>query len=130
MKVPSQTKRRVKSHQTNPFPRIRSRVSLSPEWWKGKSHVLIDMDGTLIGQPGTLFHNLFAVFALARLSRLASLKELLRAVYKTKSILLSAHNFNSNQDAFFETLAFELKTTRSKVERFAQKFFDSDYPFI
>jgi FMN phosphatase YigB (HAD superfamily) len=112
------------------FPQIRSKVSLSPHWWNQKTHVLIDMDGTLIGQPGTLFHNLFAVFALARLSRLAPLKELVRAMIKTKSILLSSHQFKSNQDAFFETLASELKTTRSKVERFSQKFFDSDYPFI
>ena len=88
------------------------------------------MDGTLIGQPGTLFHNLFAVFAFARLSKLASFKELFRAIRKTQSILLSSHNFASNQDAFFETLATELKTTRSRVERFSQKFFDSDYPFI
>jgi FMN phosphatase YigB (HAD superfamily) len=113
-----------------PFPQIRSRVQLSPEWWNGKTHVLIDMDGTLIGQPGALFHNLFALFAFARLSRLAPLRELIRAVRKTKAILLSDHTYSSNEDAFFETLAKELQTTRARVERFSQKFFDSDYPFI
>ena len=109
---------------------IRSKVSLSSEWWDGKKHVLIDMDGTLIGQPGALFHNLFAFFALLRLSKLASIGQLFRAVKKTKDILLSRHNFASNKDAFFETLASELKTTRARVEKFSDHFFDSDYPFI
>jgi FMN phosphatase YigB (HAD superfamily) len=109
---------------------IRNRVSLSSEWWEGKTHVLIDMDGTLIGQPGALFHNLFAFFAFLRLSKLANLRELLRAIRKTQDILLSSHHFASNRDAFFETLAEELKVTRGKVERFSEKFFDSDYPFI
>lgn len=109
---------------------IRNKVSLSSDWWEGKTHVLLDMDGTLIGQPGALFHNLFAFFALLRLSKLATLGELLRAVRKTQEALLSRHEFASNRDAFFETLASELKTQRNKVERFAENFFDSDYPFI
>jgi FMN phosphatase YigB (HAD superfamily) len=109
---------------------IRHKVSLSADWWEGKSHVLIDMDGTLIGQPGALFHNLFALFAILRLSKLATVGDILRAVKKTQEILLSHHDFASNKDAFFETLARELRTRRDKVERFAEKFFDSDYPFI
>ncbi|NBW80860.1 HAD family hydrolase [bacterium] len=109
---------------------IRSRVSLAPEWWIGKSHVLIDMDGTLIGQPGALFHNLFAIFALIRLKGLASYGELYRAVNKTIQTVLSPHQFANNEDAFFETLARELNVTRQKLERFAGRFFDSDYPFI
>ncbi|NBO37818.1 HAD family hydrolase [bacterium] len=110
--------------------KIRSRVSLAPEWWTGKTHVLIDMDGTLIGQPGALFHNLFAVFALLRLSALGSYGELYRAVNKTIRIVLSQHQYENNEDAFFETLARELNVTRQKLERFAGRFFDSDYPFI
>lgn len=116
--------------EASELKQIRNRVGLSGEWWNGKSHVLIDMDGTLIGQPGALFHNLFAFFALRRLSSLASIKELLRAVRKTQEILLSQHTFDNNREAFFETLASELKVARSKVERFSEKFFDSDYPFI
>lgn len=110
--------------------RIRSRMSLSGEWWRGKTHVLIDMDGTLIGQPGALFHNLFAAFAFFRLRGLAKPADLFRAMRKTYEILLSDHKYKTNEDAFFETLAEELKVTRSKVERFSQNFFDSDYPFI
>jgi FMN phosphatase YigB (HAD superfamily) len=122
--------RRAEKKRRDTQRRIRSRVMLSGEWWNGISHVLIDMDGTLIGQPGALFHNAFILFALFRLSKLASLGELMRAVKKTKEILLSNHAFASNQDAFFETLATELKVARNRVERFSQKFFDSDYPFI
>jgi FMN phosphatase YigB (HAD superfamily) len=126
--------RRIRPREGEPSPavmkKIRSKVSLSADWWEGKSHVLLDMDGTLIGQPGALFHNLFALFALFRLSKLANIKELLRAVKKTQEALLSRHDFDTNRDAFFETLASELKTQRNKVERFAEKFFDSDYPFI
>jgi FMN phosphatase YigB (HAD superfamily) len=109
---------------------IRNRVRLSSQWWQGKTHVLIDMDGTLIGQPGVLFHYLFAIAAFLRLSPLAGNRELLSAIQKTKNIILSNHDFSSNQDAFFETLAKELKVARNKVERFSQRFFDSDYPFI
>lgn len=109
---------------------IRSRVSLAPEWWTGKKHILIDMDGTLIGQPGAAFHNLFAVFAFLRLSALASYKDLYKAVNKTIKIVLSNHQFANNEDAFFETLSRELNVTRQKLERFAGRFFDSDYPFI
>lgn len=110
--------------------RIRSRMSLSGDWWTGKTHILIDMDGTLIGQPGALFHNLFALLAFFRLSALASPAELFKAMRKTYDIVLSDHKYRTNEDAFFETLATELKVTRSKVERFSNHFFDSDYPFI
>lgn len=110
--------------------KIRNKVTLTGDWWKGKTHVLIDMDGTLIGQPGALFHNLFALAVLWRLKRFGSISELLRAAQKTKSILLSPHSFSSNEDAFFETLASELNSSRRRIERFMQKFFDSDYPFI
>lgn len=110
--------------------KIRNRVSLSPEWWRGKTHVLLDMDGTLIGQPGALFHNLFAIFAFRRLLGLGGARDLLRAFQKTKDVLLSDHGFASNKEAFFETLAREMKTTREKAESFSEKFFDSDYPFI
>ena len=109
---------------------IRSRVSLAPDWWLGKSHILIDMDGTLIGQPGAAFHNLFAIFAFLRLSALASYKDLYRAVSKAIKIVLSNHQFDNNEDAFFETLSRELNVTRQKIELFAGRFFDSDYPFI
>jgi FMN phosphatase YigB (HAD superfamily) len=105
-------------------------VSLTPSWWNARTHVLLDMDGTLISQPGALFHQLFTVFALARLAPLTDVRTLLRAVRATKAALLSQHDFASNRDAFFETLASELRVTRAKVERFAQRFFDSDYPFI
>lgn len=105
-------------------------VLLHPDWWTGKTHVLLDMDGTLIPQPGALFHQLFTVFAIARLAPLADFKTLLRAVRVTKNMLLSQHHFASNRDAFFETLATELRVKRTRVERFAQKFFDADYPFI
>ena len=105
-------------------------IELTPQWWTSRTHVLLDMDGTLISQPGALFHQLFTVFALLRLAPLGDLKTLLRAVRETKNILLSEHGFASNRDAFFETLAQELQVTRAKVERFAQRFFDSDYPFI
>jgi len=110
--------------------RIRNKVKLSNDWWKGKTHILIDMDGTLIGQPGTLFHNLFALGVLFRMRGLGSFFELLRAARKTKEILLSTHSFSSNEEAFFETLAKELHSSRKKVEDFMSKFFDSEYPFI
>lgn len=110
--------------------KIRNKVTLTGDWWKGKTHVLIDMDGTLIGQPGALFHNLFALAVLWRLKRFGSIADLLRAAQKTKSILLSPHSFSSNEDAFFETLALELNSSRRRIEQFVKKFFDSDYPFI
>lgn len=110
--------------------KIRNKVTLSGDWWQGKTHILIDMDGTLIGQPGTLFHNLFALGVLFRMRGFGSFLELVRAAKKTKEILLSAHSFSSNEDAFFETLAQELNSSRKKVEDFVAKFFDSDYPFI
>jgi FMN phosphatase YigB (HAD superfamily) len=105
-------------------------VELTPAWWNSKTHVLLDMDGTLIPQPGALFHQLFTVFAIARLAPLGDIRTVFRAVRQTKSILLSQHDFANNRDAFFETLASELRVTRAKVERFSQRFFDSDYPFI
>ncbi|MES2615829.1 MAG: HAD family hydrolase [Bdellovibrionota bacterium] len=110
--------------------RIRNKVTLSSDWWNGKTHILIDMDGTLIGQPGTLFHNLFALGVLFRMRGLGSYFDLLRAAKKTKDILLSAHSFATNEDAVLETLAKELGASRKKVENFMSKFFDSDYPFI
>ena len=110
--------------------KIRNRVTLSAEWWKGKTHILLDMDGTLIGQPGTIFHNLFALGILFRMRRFGTFLQLVRAAKKTKDILLSAHSFASNEEAFFETLAEELNSSRKKIEDFISKFFDSDYPFI
>ncbi len=109
---------------------IRNKVTLSKDWWEGKTHILIDMDGTLIGQPGTLFHNLFALGVFFRMRGFGSFFELLRAAKKTKEMLLSGHSFTSNQEAFFETLAKELHASRRKVEDFMSKFFDSEYPFI
>lgn len=88
------------------------------------------MDGTLIGQPGAIFHNLFILGILFRMRRFGSVSELIRAALKTKQILLSPHSFRSNEEAFFETLAQELHSSRKRVERFMSKFFDSDYPFI
>ncbi len=122
MKTPSQNSVELK--------KIRNKVTLSKEWWEGKTHILLDMDGTLIGQPGKLFHNLFALGILFRMREFGSLLELWRAAKKTKEILLSSHSFSSNEDAFFETLAQELHVSRKKVERFMSKFFDSEYPFI
>lgn len=124
------SKKKKKKQEEIELQRIRSRVSLSEEWWSGKTHVLIDMDGTLIGQPGALFHNLFALFAFFRLSGLGPIKQIFKAAMKAKDILLSTHTFASNQDAFFDTIAHELSTTREKVEALTSKFFDSDYPFI
>ncbi len=109
---------------------IRSRVSLSGSWWQGKTHVLIDMDGTLIGQPGAMFAQLFAALAFFRLRKLGTSTQVVRALRSAKQMLLSPHPFATNEDAFFETLASELQVNRQKAERFAQKFFDSDYPFI
>lgn len=110
--------------------RIRNKVTISSDWWNGKTHILLDMDGTLIGQPGALFHNLFILGILFRMRRFGSASELIRAALKTKQILLSPHTYNTNEDAFFETLAQELHSSRKRVERFMSKFFDSDYPFI
>ncbi|MEY2988910.1 MAG: hypothetical protein RJB13_2431, partial [Pseudomonadota bacterium] len=106
--------RQASAHNIAQLKNIRSRVSLAPEWWFGKTHILIDMDGTLIGQPGAAFHNLFAIFAFLRLSALASYKDLYRAVTKTIKIVLSNHQFANNEDAFFETLSAELNVTRQK----------------
>ena len=110
--------------------RIRNKITISGDWWNEKTHVLLDMDGTLIDQPGALFHNLFALGVFFRMRSLGSFSKLLKAAQKTKEILLSAHSFSSNEEAFFETLATELNTNRLKIERFMSKFFDSDYPFI
>lgn len=110
--------------------KIRNKVTLSSDWWDGKTHVLIDMDGTLIGQPGTLFHNLFALGVLFRMRGLGSVFELIRAAKITKDLLLKGHSYSSNEEAFFETLAKELNSNRKKVEDFISKFFDSEYPFI
>ena len=123
-------KMRQKQKQRSEMQRIRNRMSLSTDWWSGKTHVLIDMDGTLIGQPGALFSQLFTMFVFWRLSGLGKFTELVKATFKAKDILLSSHNFATNRDAFFETIAREMNTTRARVERFAGRFFDSDYPFI
>ena len=88
------------------------------------------MDGTLISQPGVLFHNLFALGLILRMRRFGSISELMRAAKKTKEILLSPHDFSTNEEAFFETLASELKSSRRSIERFMRRFFDSEYPFI
>jgi FMN phosphatase YigB (HAD superfamily) len=116
--------------KSSELKRIRNKITISGDWWDGKSHVLLDMDGTLIDQPGALFHNLFALGVLFRMRSFGSIAKLLKAAQKTKEILLSAHSFSSNEEAFFETLASELNTNRIKIERFMSKFFDSDYPFI
>jgi len=113
-----------------PIKRIRNKMTISSDWWNGKTHVLLDMDGTLIGQPGALFHNFFILGVLFRMRRFGSLKDLIRAALKTKETLLSSHAYKTNEDAFFETLAHELDSSREKIERFISKFFDSDYPFV
>lgn len=117
-------------NKTSELKRIRNKITISGDWWNDKTHVLLDMDGTLIDQPGALFHNLFALGVLFRMRSFGSISQLLRAAQKTKEILLSSHSFSSNEEAFFETLATELNTNRIKIERFVSKFFDSDYPFI
>ncbi len=106
------------------------RVALSPSWWNEITHVLVDMDGTLIQQPGPVFFNLFAFGVLYRMREFGTIPELIRAASKTKQILLSPHEFPSNEEAFFETLAKELHTSKDKIKIFMQKFFDSEYPFI
>jgi FMN phosphatase YigB (HAD superfamily) len=116
--------------KSSELKRIRNRITLSGDWWDGKTHVLLDMDGTLINQPGALFHNLFALGVLFRMRSLGSFSKLIKAAQKTKEILLSSHSFKSNEEAFFETLSSELNANRKKIERFIAKFFDSDYPFI
>lgn len=116
--------------KSSDLKRIRNKITISGDWWNDKSHVLLDMDGTLIDQPGALFHNLFALGVLFRMRSFGSISQLFKAAQKTKEILLSSHSFSSNEDAFFETLATELNTNRLKIERFMTKFFDSDYPFI
>ena len=110
--------------------RIRNKVTISGDWWNGKTHILLDMDGTLIGQPGALFHNLFALGVLFRMHSFGSTMQLLRAAQKAKKILLGGHSFATNEEAFFETLATELKSSRDRIETFMRKFFDSDYPFV
>lgn len=117
-------------NKTSELKRIRNKITISGDWWNDKTHVLLDMDGTLIDQPGALFHNLFALGVLFRMRSFGSISQLLKAAQKTKEILLSSHSFSSNEEAFFETLATELNTNRIKIERFVSKFFDSDYPFI
>lgn len=116
--------------KSSELKRIRNKITISGDWWDGKTHVLLDMDGTLINQPGALFHNLFALGVLFRMRSFGSISKLLKAAQKTKEILLSTHSFSSNEEAFFETLASELNTNRIKIERFMTKFFDSDYPFL
>ncbi|WGL58988.1 HAD family hydrolase [Pigmentibacter sp. JX0631] len=116
--------------KSSEIKRIRNKITISGDWWNDKTHVLLDMDGTLINQPGALFHNLFALGVLFRMRSFGSISKLLKAAQKTKEILLSSHSFASNEEAFFETLATELNTSRLKIERFVSKFFDSDYPFI
>ncbi|KAB8027408.1 HAD family hydrolase [Fluviispira multicolorata] len=118
------------SIKNSEIKRIRNKITISGDWWNGKTHVLLDMDGTLIDQPGALFHNLFAMGVLFRMRSFGSLSQLIKAAQKTKKILLSPHSFATNEEAFFETLASELNTNRKKIERFMSKFFDSDYPFI
>lgn len=120
----------IEAKKNSEIKRIRSKIAISGDWWDGKTHVLLDMDGTLIYQPGALFHNLFALGVLFRMRSFGSISQLFKAAQKTKEILLSPHSFSTNEDAFFETLATELKTSRNKIERFMAKFFDSDYPFI
>jgi FMN phosphatase YigB (HAD superfamily) len=110
--------------------RIRNKITISGDWWCGKSHILVDMDGTLINQPGALFHHLFALSILFRMRSFGSFGTLLKAAKKTKEILFSPHSFSSNEEAFFETLAMELNVSRKKIESFLAKFFDSDYPFL
>lgn len=116
--------------KSSEIKRIRNKITISGDWWNDKTHVLLDMDGTLINQPGALFHNLFALGVLFRMRSFGSISKLIKAAQKTKEILLSSHSFASNEEAFFETLASELNTSRLKIERFVSKFFDSDYPFI
>lgn len=109
---------------------IKNKVALTPDWWEDISHVLIDMDGTLIRQPGPVFFNLFAMGVLLRMKDFGTLPELLRAANKTKQILLSPHAFPSNEEAFFETLAQELHASKEKVKKFMNQFFNTEYPFI
>lgn len=128
----AQVRIQTKQQQTRKraLKKIRSKVQLSSSWWDEKKHILIDMDGTLIGQPGALFHNLFALGVFFRFKKLGSFSELLRAASKTKEVLLNPHTFETNRDAFFETLSTELKSSRLRVERFMKKFFDVEYPFV
>lgn len=115
---------------TNNPKRVRNKIALTPDWWQEITHVLIDMDGTLIRQPNPLFFNLFAMGVFFRMREFGTIPELIRAANKTKQILLSPHSFSSNEEAFFETLATELRASKEKVKKFMLKFFNADYPFI
>lgn len=123
-RIQQQTKTKIRSGRT------RRKVALSAEWWADITHVLIDMDGTLIRQPGPFFFNMFALGVFLRMREFGTISDLLRAANKAKQILLSPHSFPSNEDAFFETLAVELKASKDKVKKFMLKFFNADYPFI
>lgn len=130
MQNQTQTQTQTKPRHKKITKHSYQRIVLSADWWQDITHVLIDMDGTLIKQPGPLFFNLFAFGLLYRLREFGTIPELIKAANKTKKILLSPHSFASNEDAFFETLANELHTSKDKIKIFMQKFFDSEYPFI
>ena len=80
--------------KSSELKRIRNKITISGDWWNGKTHVLLDMDGTLIDQPGALFHNLFALGVLFRMRSFGSISQLIKAAQKTKEILLSSHSFS------------------------------------
>ncbi len=108
----------------------KKKVALSPTWWEDKTHILLDMDGTLIKQPGQIFNQLFALAAFFRLRKAGSVKSIIKAIHKTKNTLLDGHSFPSNQEAFFQTLSDELKVEKKHLEDFVNTFFSSDYPYI
>jgi FMN phosphatase YigB (HAD superfamily) len=112
------------------IPEKSERVSISKDWWENKTHILIDMDGTLIGQPGAMFQNLLVMGLFMKFNQIASLRDIFRATLKAKDILFSEHTFENNREAFLETVAHELNSKKTQVEKFLKKFFDSEYPFI
>ena len=129
MKIPLSKKAKLNLQQSH-TKKIRNKVTLSSDWWNNKKYILLDMDGTLISQPGALFHNFFALGIFFRFKKFVNISELIRAAKKTKEVMLTSHKFETNQDAFFETLSAELHSSRGRIERFMKRFFDVEYPFV
>ena len=109
---------------------IRRKVSLSEDWWDNKTHVLLDMDGTLIPQPGALFNNLLILGLCFKFRRFGSAKNIIKAFLKIRELVSSGHSFSTNKEAFTKTLAKELGTSLINIDDLLNKFFDSEYPLL
>jgi FMN phosphatase YigB (HAD superfamily) len=105
-------------------------ATLTKEWWSKKTHILLDMDGTLVQQPQVWFTSI-AFGLLARILSTASDWSLaLHSIEKGYLAMKDESSYTTNKEAFVETLAKHLMLTTVKIESLLADFIARELTLI